>query len=180
MNFKIIGSIASRSGKAIFEGREIWIDNSKKYIGQYCLAKMDLYPDGGPLRGRFITSEIPENFQTLDAEEHIFLGLWNEYMEKKDQYPTLKEINKYYDPGRMPQAVYIAKDSNKYKGRVAITPTDVWEIKRAYNRILKKLPDPKRASRIILGENQEIIQIFSEKIKEKGLVPIVMEPLNQN
>ncbi len=128
--------------------------------------------------GSFITSDVPDNFQSLGPQEYILLALWENRMQER-QYPTLNEINRYYDPGNMSNAAYIGPGTRENPGRKMITPTSIYSIGRGglSNIVRTKLPDPMRASRVVIIETPQFMQNFKDAVEREGLVAIVMEPI---
>ncbi len=172
-------------------GIGVWLGTPKRDIkvvcggrddlaGKIVLAKLDRkYALTGPYYGNFITSVAPDNFASLYPEEYILCGAWDKQYQA-GEFPTLREINKLFDPGSIPVVLMLEADSTDKKGRYVIVhkvegDRRYWRTESLRECIYKVLPKPKRATRVILTENQlfEVVYaIMREKIK-----PIVMESL---
>ena len=121
--------------------------------------------------GCFISSDIPKNMQGLDPYSYILVGVlpWQGY------WPNMAEINLSFDPGRIGRAPYFLKNGESswinYKGPLPNADSYQGAIEKHLNL------DPLNHSRVILVESKSQLRKLSSAIKEKGLVPIVMEPL---
>jgi hypothetical protein len=160
-------------------GSQVLVAHGNNYLGKEIIAKLDRSSQGRDsciYTGNFITSKVPGDFKTLAADRYILFALWQESMEKRDVFPTLDEINKYFDPGVMPSAFY-SKGSEEHD-RAVITPRGVWMYHGSYNRyILTKLPDWRRASRVMISEKKEELEAIVRSICSKGYTPVEMESI---
>jgi hypothetical protein len=157
------------------------LKNCANFEGKECIVRFDLNQKKSDPFGNFITSDLSQH-NSLSSEDYLLLGLWEKDMNKKGQFPTLEEINQYYDPGEMPQAVYLSKghyrDSDRTYGRVAITCKEPFILTTSVTGIIRgKLPDPRRKSRVILTETEEDIGKVTESARNLQLFAVRMERL---
>lgn len=166
------------SGFANYKGERVLISHGKNYARKECIIKFDLrQPKTDSITANFITARIPRNFRSLEKEEYILLGIWHNYMEKEGEYPTLHEINKYYDPGQMLWALFIEKNTLNSEGGIKITSKGKRKIGFDLYNIKRYLPYPYSGSRVVLTENEKTMKKMYAIIINSDLQPIVMEPL---
>ena len=126
---------------------------------------------------RFITSQVPQEFHSLAPPQYVLTGTWLPEMTSADSLPTLNEINQYYDPGDMPIVAYLKHGSTTRRGRRWITSRGAISKSDNFARLMRYLPDPHRASRVILAGSEEELERITKVILDYGLVPVRMEPL---
>lgn len=157
--------------RGVYNGQNILVTNGTQHITENCIVRFGYKTNNVS----FITSQVPDNFTVLPANKYVLLGIWEKYMQKSNKYPTLNEINKYYDPHDMPQAIFLTEAK---WDRAAIQPKGVWNIGKDYSTIIaKKLPNPHRSSRIIICETKEQILEVNQELVNQDLIGIVMEAL---
>lgn len=160
---------------ANFDGQDILINNASKFVGEECIIRFGLNEKKNSIN--FIKSRILDGFAGFDAWEYVLVGLWEDGMKKKGQYPTLNEINNYYDPSDMPQAIYFSDNNDLEKG-VAITPKEIFEPDGNYERILTKfLPNDEKSSRVVLVESIDDIWKVCDFILKSVQYIVLMQPI---
>ena len=167
----------SAMGRLYSDWREVSICNGNCVLGRDCLARFENVP--GTLHSSFVTSQIPHHFKGLAPEQYILYGLWRNYMHKEGRYPTLDEINQYFDPGKACDVLFAKEESSGFVSRVMITPRDIFNLEtRSYRSIIPaKLPDPRRASRLVLANSRGELGQIIFAIKNAGIIPVEMENL---
>ncbi len=61
--------------------------------------------------GRFITSEIPDNFDYDFSVNTIFYAFWKDEMKKGFNIPIIAKIGNYFNPGPMPKTLHCVKEN---------------------------------------------------------------------
>ncbi|MFH1209309.1 MAG: hypothetical protein V1663_00775 [archaeon] len=164
------------------------ICNTEKWLVRFSLDQRGAKPIGN-----FITSRFDGDL-SLNYDNYILLGMWEERMRVPERYPNLGEISNYYDPGDMSIVLYIKNtgriESKKYLG-VVITPTADYfrSFKFNFNFLIAHgiqnpdqqtlLQNPKRASRLIIMPPSDRIDDLEAKIRGLKVSPIRMEPKTQ-
>lgn len=137
-----------------------------------CLVRFDCSPR--TTIGTFITANIPENFRSLKPEEYIFYALWEPSMDKGGKFPTIYEKDNFYDPGHTCWFVYCNE-----KEKVCIGHNSLREVSQEkFDYIIQNcLPDPLRASRLIISESEEELEEIVMAIRSADCFPIRLENL---
>jgi hypothetical protein len=156
-----------------FNGSNIRVHRGGSYVGQQCIIRHRIKKPAWQFISR---GSNPHVTQGLAPNEYVLLGLWHK-KHASHVLPRLDEINLYYDPGEMPIVLYFQEHNSKRRGRFEITRHKVTPISAGLKSgIRNSLPDPARASRVILAESPRDMDLLTEKIKELDLTPIHMDP----
>ena len=200
----------SAIGEVLRNDQNVLVTNGHRFIGKTCLVRFDLetkvrrfHPDVEilhgddeaifgdedelyPLRGNFISTGLPFGFEKRAKEgiaptDYILYTRWDKKMRKGNKYPTLDEVNMYFDPGRIGEFMYIGGKSYAKEGlEEELVLINLWG-ERTLCRLFgigDLLPDPTQRSRVVIAESKRRIKRLIEEIKAEGLVPIKMEPYN--
>jgi hypothetical protein len=160
----------------------VCIANAAKYKGKKCLARFDFYTGKGmqiPL-GNFITSHIPDNKQIQDfcglaPEEYLLYGKWSEEWHFSGKFPTIEQVNNYFDPGKMGCALFFK--TNQKKAR--IWKNNFLQLRCDFNYAVENnLPNAKKWSRVVIFKSDECFLSLEKYAEENNLFLIEMEPIN--
>jgi len=162
-----------------YNGEKLLVTNGTNYIGTECLVRFD--SDARSLEkgliGNFITSVIPPDFHDVSYRQYLLLANWEERMKKNGRYPTIVEINRYFDPGNLVQAYYLSlKPDGDRSVRTHIFSNGYHSSKVSTKKMLDILTI-RRRTRLIIAETDYVMNSIHNNISEMGLVPILMEPL---
>ena len=146
-----------------------------------CLVRVD-FPDvnsRGKLRGNFISSSVPENFQSLDQRDFVLYGEWNkETMRELNPDSIFEDVNPWFNAGTaswMPYIGFPSNDSNRglliYKDHSSVLTGNLPKV------VGFNLPDSDMVARVILIEANGYAKALKYVIKKQGFTPIKMEPL---
>lgn len=113
----------------------------------------------------------------MNNEEYVLIGKWEEDMEKKNSIPTLFEIRKYFSPGKMIMVPYFRDGSSNSHGRAIVGGGGHYFQRNSINRFVKRVVEHNPGSRLVVVESDEDLEKVIESVREKGLVPILMERL---
>jgi hypothetical protein len=144
-----------------------------------CLVKFDSEP--GTDQGNMVVSGFPKDTtpEGWEPGKYIFYGAWENWMKKEGFLPTLEEVNKYYDPGQAPWFLYLSKDCGPF-AIYAHRPPRFLSGKN-YERIMAEdLPDPKRASRLVIGDSPSMLRGFRQECKRQGIRAFKLDNLEYN
>lgn len=177
---RIERAIANHNAIGRLDDQIVLIDNADNYVGENCLVRFDLKGrtgrQGDPL-GNFITSVIPPGFEGIGPEEYVLCGLWYPQMQKREEVPTLREYNVYFEPGPAGQIVYMAEGTSNQERKIRVVEGDHRPIKRSLPRIIRKeLPNPGRYARVVIAETSLLLNKVADEIENQGLLAVIMEP----
>jgi len=168
-----------------YKERQYPIFNGKEYIGKDCVVRFSIKEYRGCQWGNIIAEDltIPTG---LAPEEFILVGLWVPERDGFISQLTIHDINRLYDPGEIPWFIYCEKENSPNFGRWIVYShenhkREATEEEPLLLRRLRKqeLPDPTRASRMILCESKHQLKQIEALMKEDGITPIRMEPLRK-
>ena len=129
----------------------------------------------------FLTSYVPKNFEGLSRENYVLLGEWEPRMSKVKEFPTIEEIQEYYNPGELILAYYIQEGSSNSYGRMLIIKESVNPIKgRTFGEIIQKGIRRQKGGKsapLILVEDELELEKMIEKAFELEIYPVVMQAL---
>jgi len=191
MTYRLAGNIEQANIELVYtkncaigslNDEKILVSNANRYQGTSCLVRFTLHDydhDQGKLPiSSFISSQIPENFQSLKKEKYILVGQWPSGVNKNGLYPSIKDIYNIYSPGNMSVVAFFADGDSKRHGRFIITRSGTYEVKQSPSDIVKrKLPHPSRFVRAMIFESRERLKELSDYILNRNLTPLEMEPL---
>ena len=166
-------------GIGFFYSQEVIVRNGNLAIGKDCLVKFNLKPKGFVRMANFVSLNVPDNFDGLSSHEYVFLGLWRKEMGRVE-YPGLEDIRSHYNPGDIKEVFYMKKDSTFKYGRGFIdengfVPNDI-KVKRL---VAKKSYYTKLYSRLIVVESEQQLNKVSDKVRQHGIYPIIMDDLRK-
>jgi len=189
---------ASAYGELKRYNQGVLVTNGRNFVGKVCLVRFDLEDDlayGPPNietvlsaddkpylpRGNFISSTIPFGLEKrlqegLKPEEYVLYARWREKMLRSGIYPSLDDVNHYYDPGEIGQFAYIKGNDETEQKIVLINYWNLNEVER-YSTVAEILPNPWERSRVMIAESKRRIKQLIRDIIEEGLVPIRLEEL---
>ncbi|MEK6819239.1 MAG: hypothetical protein AABY10_04895 [Nanoarchaeota archaeon] len=178
---KIVGLNLDYKPSAKVRGTVLAVNYPNARIGAECLVRVHRTRKGDHhLLGGFLTRKVPQGFQSLDCQSHLLLGLWEEDMEKSGDYPTFKEINKYFQPGRIGTARYVKQDSSNTEGKAYINSRTICTSSDlSFNSFVVGFPLTKTNSGLLLTESPDDLQRASEIAQKFRVVPIILERLDQ-
>ncbi len=172
----ITGALNNLCADGISRNREVRVACANDYIGKKCLARFDDIKDDAIPTARFITGQVPPNFTAKRQEEYVLVGLWSEKMGRRPS--SLEQINKYYDPGMLGFVVYIGDNYTKRQGLITIGKEGVVPHPgTSINQVIKILPDPESAVRLVLTESAKHLGKIITAIEHKRLMPIAMRAM---
>ena len=163
----------------IFEGNKVVVNYGKNHIGEECLVRFDADSrvNINRLMANYIRRAFQEDPKLIPFNQYVLLALWENRMEHTGRFPTIDEINRYYDPSDLQRAYLISEDPDVKKGdRVFIYWDESHIHKVSISQMIKRLTINRRA-RMILTESTQRLESLANTIKELGLIPIVMEAL---
>ncbi|MFA5993259.1 MAG: hypothetical protein WC796_06140 [Candidatus Pacearchaeota archaeon] len=154
------------------------IDHLPDVLGKFqCLVqfcyhspKPNLAPPAMP-----ISLNIPTKFQGWPSENYFFYGFWNRNWKTECRIPTIFEINQHFGAGSLGKVHYCLRN-NKIIQVVHGAVRSEWYKLRGV--IKSRLPDPKKGSRFILLESDDLVEKLTEAAWECGLLPVKIEPLD--
>ena len=180
-------SITAR-GTIIRNGNPIYVSNGTQALGKgivNILARTDTpvevmkrkgLPKLSAQTGNFVSSYIPEEIKNLGwlaSDAYCLLGVlkWPGY------WPSLAEINDTFDPGRMGKTAYFIKNGD---GMWLDSKGPIERTNNYSDAIFIHLHnDPAAYSRVILASSEAQLPELETSVKEKGLIPVRMEPLQR-
>jgi hypothetical protein len=169
-------------GCIVRSGQHVTIMNAETYLRQQCLVRMNDRPpkkDHWNEMGFFISSDIPPGIEEtgLTAEEFVLYGLWEDDMEKKGRFPSLDEVNRYFDPAYVRRIPYFAKD--RRDGFVVLNHRGAILIEGDYETLLSKLPSSEGGSRMVMAETEDELERITAFIEGQGMRAVRVERLNR-
>src|SRR3989338_1649338 len=158
-------SISANAAVGLLGDRPVYVAHGNRYEGRDCLVRFDLRQRNSddalnerairPI-GNFITTDIPNGFSGLSRDKYVFTALWEERMEKQDFFPTMSEVNMYFDPGKAGGIPFFSHVINGVLGAL-LTPNGPIKIGTCIGYkgyVLNKLADSDRASRLLVADNE--------------------------
>lgn len=158
----------------------IVVNHAQRYAMRECLVKIDSNPisHGTNIIGNFVTSQIPAEFLGLSYSQYILFALWEERMKKEKRFPTIEEVNQYFDPGNIVHTYFLSQEHRKdRRNRVLIYHRGYSASKISTKKMIETLTR-RRRTRIIIAESEVLMRPIVDYVKNMGLVPITMEPLS--
>jgi len=161
-----------RTSVYVRNGRQAFEEN--KYSS--CLVRFNFksYGDFIPAT-HFLTRDSSKVWRgsLLSEKKYILLG---EFLEENNDIPTIKQLNKFYDPGNMPQ-VYFFNSLNDYYdvdflSGIAKSSMPISQLVR-----FDKEMQIGKTKAFIFRDRKDMDKISKISI-ENRLIPIVMEPLS--
>jgi len=152
------------------------------YSGIHCLVRFDLYLSSNMpkewIPSKFISASVPEGFNGLAPQEYILCAIWQRHMVKLGAYPTIKEVNEYYDPGNPRVLAYFMKNWNRRNGRTLVAPSNKLMRVGSYSSALNnKHFRVDWTTQLVIVESKDQLEELVEIIKKHKLTPIVMDRL---
>ncbi len=152
---------------------------------------LSLKKDGGTptittQTGNFVSSQIPQEVGDrlfLEPHQYILMGVFPLRKKQKTEiWPTLEDINKKFDPGKMGMVVYLTSGGYEVViggGGLYVGYGDTPISAESYTRAIKSrlATDPSRYSRTILVQSKRQLSDLESAIRAYNLIPILMEPL---
>jgi len=175
---RILAKCSQNCAIGSFEYGKLLVSNGKN-IGADSLVRIDSKPKSleRGLIGSFITSNIPPGFKDLSNQEYILFALWEKRMKKTGRYPTIEEINQYFNPGSIIHTYFVSSNPGVNRSTRTLIYHGGYHTS---NPTTKKMIDTltlNMRARLIIGEADYLMNPLVESIRDKGLVPIIMEPL---
>lgn len=167
---------SAAAGMIMDSGEDAVVRYANGYGGQTVLARFPLYDGEVPPVCNLVTTQIPKLFKPMYNFEYILCGMWEDDMQKEGEFPTLDEINRYYDPGDLKGCAFIGHGPFE---KAIVKPKGFYRVsKKSYSHILrKKMPDADRSTRAVLVRKQQKMDNLVEAVNQLGLTPVLMERL---
>lgn len=170
---------------ATYDGRAVSVINYQINSSGLCLVRFP-FINSNLSSGNFISFLIPDNFPSrgFAPEDFVFVGKWNKKWVKEGDYPTLDELNIYYDPGRIGAFIYFErKFRNKLKGKkFKIHKDSVLKIPDhiSIREVISDwLPYPNKSARVVMAESKEEYFSIIRQIRRQNMTPIELDPLKR-
>lgn len=176
---KIVARCSANSALGKYGDERLLVTNGADYVGLDCLVKIDSNPKSleRGLIGNFITSNIPSDFQDSSYLEYVLTAFWEDRMKKRERYPAIDEINRYFDPGNLTQAFYVSPGVGKDRSiRTHIFSGGHHTSKFSIKKMVDTLTNRGR-TRLIIAETDFIMNSIYCNIAEMGIKPILMQAL---
>ena len=156
----------------------------------------DLKLDGA-ITSNFVTSTIPNGFESASSAEVIFYGMWNLEMRDGPNAPVISKIENYYDIGIIPSVLHFEYEYVHFRGRrrriivpyrlhgldseimryiksnEILTIGGAW---RRYARRVKKLPQSNIMPMVVTIDEKCLGKKVLDELDKTGLRLIEMEP----
>ena len=192
---KITHRVSNSAAAGLLQNTPVFVSNGSRHEGRDCLVRFDLRQrrdycirngeyvlnehNNHPPIGNFITSDVPAAYPGLSKDRYVFTALWENRMEKIGEYPTMIEVNHYFDPGRAGGIPFFTRPQNGALGALLTQygPSKIGTGLGYKGFIDKKLADPNRASRLVVANDKWVIERLEESIIALNLIPITMEPI---
>lgn len=157
----------------------IYVVNGANYIGRECLVRFRLTSQERNVkmaRGAVISASVPDGFIGMYSFEYVLLAQWEDYMINDQECPTMSQVLQYYDPGDLPFAFYLKKNSTEYLGRFYVGRREYSENYGPISDIIQRLPSSENSKLIITEPDESQIGQIVHEICRASLFPVVMEP----
>ncbi|MEM3113214.1 MAG: hypothetical protein QXI33_02205 [Candidatus Pacearchaeota archaeon] len=162
---------------------EVFVSDSGNYNGKSILVRFNSFIKQGKTKplGNFISSKVPKKFNGLSPEQFILVGYWDKQWSIPDEeefYMPFSHLNKYYEPGRIGNFIYLTNSSYNNIFRVFPDGYDIISNEICFKELVYDLlPNPYEHSRVILSESKKRIMDIKRESRKLGLKAIEMEPL---
>ncbi|MEK6819238.1 MAG: hypothetical protein AABY10_04890, partial [Nanoarchaeota archaeon] len=95
------------------------------------------------------------------------------------EYPTLREINKYFQPGRIGSARYMQQGSSYRRGRVYLSSKGEVQGGSSFDHFVARNNLIKTNCNLLLTESTDDLKSAAEIAQNRGITPILLERLDR-
>ena len=176
---RIVAKASPNCAIGLYGAERLLVTNGCGCLDSDCLVRIDSDPTSleRGLIGNFVSSVTPNHFHELSFSEYVLFALWSENMTRRGKYPTIGEINRYFDPGNLRHAYYISSTPGRERSeRTHIFHRGCHTSKESTTRMIENLSIGRNA-RLIISDPNYVMASICRRVEGMGLVPIVMEAL---
>jgi len=177
---KIERALSSRCAKGLLDDSEVLINGASEYVGQNCLVRFDhrVNPSKNTPISYLVNSDfsqVPNKFEGYASSDYVLFGVWPTGIKNNNAPHDYAEFTQLYDPGFV--AFFLDIGSLGSKNKYLISKRKEVQLENTLGQIIgRSLPDPDRSSRVIMTKTLRDRDLVIEKLIQKGLYPIEMEP----
>ena len=161
-------------------GKDLFVTNLNRFEGEDLIVRVDPNdPEFRAGRSEFqrccaVAEKGTEPFEEIPREKYVLIGHWDYNWETSNRFPSLRDINRHYEPGRMGWVTFFEEDT---VAGYSLQSNGMINRRLSLLDSLYYLPDCETHARVILGDSERWVQELSRHLKQEGIVPIVMTPM---
>lgn len=159
------------------DGRKVMVNHATPYINQEVLARFSLQGRNPQKICNFITDKVPGNFKSLSPEDYILCGMWPDQVKQHHLIPNLYDFSECFSPGDLSVVYYLKNKKNKGLYKIDERGIIPYEVKDLSVLIERKLPDARKAARMILVDDQRDLSNLMTTIERSQVRSIVMKSI---